>query len=161
MWETQAARGSHEFRFSIFAFRCSGSYAPTPFTLLFRSWVTRVSIFHFRVSILPAQGRELRPPPLVRHKRTHQANHKQSQNGTGQDYDNQGPNLHSLYFRAGHPPIPSLYFQLLTDLNGKRVSPFSDTRCLFSTLSKACGKSPLFRRPGLQPRCKALITNGL
>jgi hypothetical protein len=75
----------------------------------------------------------LRPPFLVPQKRARQANHKQSQNGTDQYQDNQGPNLRSLYFRAGQPPIPALYFQLLTAINAKRASDFSDTRCPNST----------------------------
>ncbi len=135
----------HEFRFSIFALRWPGApgteCVPGSWgsSSLWHShsrlcsWFPefRFSIFEFRFSL--SKRRDLQPPPPVRHKRTRQAYHKQSQNGTYQDHHNQGPNLRSLYFRAGQSPIPLLSFQSLTDHNGKRVSHFSDTRCLFST----------------------------
>ena len=94
-----------------------------------------ISVLSSLFSLFPGRWSlfALRPPFLVRQERARQANHKQSQNGTAHDQDNQGSNLRSLYIRAGQLPIFALYCQLLTAIDAKRVSCFSDTRCPNST----------------------------
>jgi hypothetical protein len=62
----------------------------------------------------PTDRRTLKPSSLASRKRPHQTNHKQHQNGSGQDYNNHGLTLQRIFYRHPSGQSSSLYFQRVT-----------------------------------------------
>lgn len=130
------------------------------------SWQDLNSTRAVRCFSEPKDRRTLKPSSLASRKRPHQTNHKQYQNGSGQDYNNHGRTLQRTFYPQPSGQSSSLYFQRVAGRpyppggsKSTHLSPISLDISLVLELrlgpARLPKKAKTRENPGVPPSCFA------